>query len=314
MSPPPTKRQRPDDAPAPTSITHSERLWFADGNVVLQAGNTQFRVHWGVLALHSSVFRGMQGLPQPPEQPSVDGCPVVELSDGTDDVECLLKALYIPQKTLPLAAVGALIRLGRKYDVKDLLDSAVARIGARFPTSLSKYDASYIWDTIEWYKGIELDAVTLLSENGIFTALPSAYYRAVDGEFLGNLLDGIPKDDGTRATLLQADLRRCAVGQQRIFLKQFEPGYTFGWARKWDFDDCPSSAVCRASRGQILNSYMEAFDTWALVEPRPFSEYNLCAACSQHAKESMTAGRKKFWQELPEIFDLPAWNELKNDL
>ncbi|KAJ7231873.1 hypothetical protein B0H12DRAFT_996082, partial [Mycena haematopus] len=70
--------------------------WFDDGNVVLQAGNTQFRVHWGILALHSSVFRGMQGLPQPPDQPGVDGCPIVELPDDSGDVGYLLKALYIP--------------------------------------------------------------------------------------------------------------------------------------------------------------------------------------------------------------------------
>jgi hypothetical protein len=63
---------------------------------VLQAGNTQFRVHWSVLALHSSVFSGMQGLPQRDDQLTVEGCPVVELSDDPQDVEYLLKALYIP--------------------------------------------------------------------------------------------------------------------------------------------------------------------------------------------------------------------------
>jgi hypothetical protein len=38
----------------------------------------------------------MQELPQPPDQPSVDGCPIVELQDTTVDVEHLLNALYNP--------------------------------------------------------------------------------------------------------------------------------------------------------------------------------------------------------------------------
>jgi hypothetical protein len=119
------KAARPDPK---TSITRSD-IWYEDGSVVLQAQHTQFRVHWGVLARQSSFFHDMQGLPQPPDQPSVDGCPVVKLPDDIADVECLLKALYSPlvlflsccvhanrtystflaQAALPLPAIGALI-------------------------------------------------------------------------------------------------------------------------------------------------------------------------------------------------------------
>jgi hypothetical protein len=38
----------------------------------------------------------LEDLPQPPDQPTVDGCPVVELQDAAFDVEHLLKALYDP--------------------------------------------------------------------------------------------------------------------------------------------------------------------------------------------------------------------------
>jgi hypothetical protein len=36
----------------------------------------------------------MQKLPQPPDQPNADGCPIVELQDEVADVEHLLRALY----------------------------------------------------------------------------------------------------------------------------------------------------------------------------------------------------------------------------
>jgi hypothetical protein len=71
-------------------------IWYKDGSVVLQADGIQFRVHWGVLSEHSSFFRDLENLPQPPDQPSVDGCPVVELLDTFFDVKYLLKALYTP--------------------------------------------------------------------------------------------------------------------------------------------------------------------------------------------------------------------------
>ncbi|KAJ7039022.1 armadillo-type protein [Mycena alexandri] len=85
---PPVDRQRSEDAPARSSI------WYQDGSVVLQAENTQFRVHWGVLGAQSLFFRDMQDLPQPPDQPTVDGCAIVEMQDTALDVGYLLKALY----------------------------------------------------------------------------------------------------------------------------------------------------------------------------------------------------------------------------
>jgi hypothetical protein len=39
-----------------------------------------------------------------------------------------------------------------------------------------------------------------------------------------------------------------------------------------------------------------------------------CPACKHKINELNTAGRQKTWDELPSFFDLPPWNELKNDL
>ncbi|KAJ6593474.1 hypothetical protein B0H19DRAFT_884933, partial [Mycena capillaripes] len=64
-----------------------------DGNVILQAQNMQFRVYRGILAQQSPFFRAMHCLPQPIDQPSVEGCPLVELPDDVKDVEYLLRAL-----------------------------------------------------------------------------------------------------------------------------------------------------------------------------------------------------------------------------
>ncbi|KAF7370392.1 BTB domain-containing protein [Mycena sanguinolenta] len=236
-------------------MTRSD-LWFDDGNVVLQAEDIQFRVHWGVLALHSSFFHDLKALPQPADQPSVDDCPIVELSDAPDEVEYVLRALYVPsflcQKRLSVPIISALLRLGRKYEFKDLFDSAVARLTSEFPTTVEEYDASGKFKTIEWYDGVHFDIIALATENNILSVLPSACYRAVERYELSILFDGIPRKDGTLASLPQTDLRRCAIGQHRMVLKQFEQGFTLGWVRKWDSHGCTASALCRKGRENML--------------------------------------------------------------
>lgn len=79
-----------------TTKTRSETVWFDDGNIVLEAEGKQFRVHRGVLEKHSSVFKDMLSVPQPPEsdEPTIDGCPIVQLPDKADDWEHLLNSLY----------------------------------------------------------------------------------------------------------------------------------------------------------------------------------------------------------------------------
>ncbi|KAJ6519076.1 hypothetical protein C8R45DRAFT_950166 [Mycena sanguinolenta] len=319
MSSPPAKRQRTDEN-AP--VTRSERWFFDDGNVVLQAGNIQFRVHWSILALHSSVFRDMQGLPQPPDQPTVDGCPMVELSDDPDDVEYFLKALYIPmfhcQQTLPLAVVSAFIRLGRKYDFKELFDSAVARLTSMCPMTLEEYDVVSESDrlkTIEGYSGLTIDLISLASENNVLSVLPCAYYCALHLHKLGSLFDGIRRGDGTLASLSSLDLRRCVVAREKLFSKQFRDGYTLGWLRKGSdfFNDCTSSVQCRGQREALLTAFLEA-RLVPLLLPTAVSRLGLCPACTQQATESMAAGRKKMWEEFPGIFELPPWSELKNEI
>ena len=85
--------EQPDGVPV-TPLKRSEEVWFDDGNVILQTRDMQFKVHRGVLAKHSPIFSDLFQIPQPPSEPTVDGCPVVELQDSPVDVKYVLKALY----------------------------------------------------------------------------------------------------------------------------------------------------------------------------------------------------------------------------
>lgn len=91
---------------------------------------------------------------------------------------------FLLQKVLPFGVVAALIRLGRKYDFRDLLDAAVERLMFENPTTLEGFDAlltdnRYQTTRILHQPGILYDILTLARENNIQSALPCAYYRAI---------------------------------------------------------------------------------------------------------------------------------------
>ena len=75
-----TKRPRVegDEEPStPVTYTREADLWYDDGDIVIQAETTQFRVSKGVLASFSDIFKDMFSIPQPPsDKEVVDGCPV----------------------------------------------------------------------------------------------------------------------------------------------------------------------------------------------------------------------------------------------
>ena len=79
----------------PDLITRS-KIWFDDGSVVIQAEQTQFRVHRSMLSRHSSVFRDMFSVPQPPgdQEPVIEGCSIVHVSDSCQDWDNLLTLMY----------------------------------------------------------------------------------------------------------------------------------------------------------------------------------------------------------------------------
>ncbi|KAF7315159.1 BTB domain-containing protein [Mycena indigotica] len=137
--PPAPKRPRTEE----DTIVRSE-IWYKDGSIVLQAGNTQFRVHFGLLAAHSTVFSDMYEMPQPEAQATmVDGCPLVEVQDDPEDVKNLLLVLYTPtllsQTPVAFCIVTALVRLGSKYDFRELLTAAIQRLHLQFPSTLEEF-------------------------------------------------------------------------------------------------------------------------------------------------------------------------------
>ncbi|KAJ7759194.1 hypothetical protein B0H16DRAFT_1689134 [Mycena metata] len=312
---PPAKRQRTDDA----SVTRSD-IWYSDGGVVLQAQNTQFRVHWSLLAQSSSFFRDMQTLPQPPDQPSAEGCPIVELQDSAEDVKQLLTTLYTPTlplsktRDVPFATVAALIRLGRKYEFQTLLESALELVTGDYPATLEEFMVLPNADRnrVISYNGIGFEMVTLLRENNIMTALPAAYFRVVSEYTHAEFFAGVRNPDGRRSSLAPIDQQRCSLGREKLLVAQLQSGCTFGWLFEWsDQQDCSNVQECQLRRGNRIRRCINVVELRAL-NPEVITPV-FCPACTRHIEKMAAAGRKKVWAELPTFFNLPPWSKLKND-
>src|ERR1700691_2264130 len=77
-----------------TTPKHGEP-WFDDGNIILQAESTQFRVYRGILSGSSQVFADMFSVPQPAAKTElVEGCPIIHVSDTAKDWQAVLETLY----------------------------------------------------------------------------------------------------------------------------------------------------------------------------------------------------------------------------
>ncbi|KAI1786586.1 hypothetical protein LXA43DRAFT_51311 [Ganoderma leucocontextum] len=93
---------RPTSPPPYTESGHKTQhvpgrdpdFWFDDGNIVIIADRTCFRIHRSVLARHSDVLADRLGLEHGPRDNTADGCPVIHVADSARSFKGLLSLLY----------------------------------------------------------------------------------------------------------------------------------------------------------------------------------------------------------------------------
>jgi len=92
-----------DESPLdPTVITPHDTFYFEDGSVEVLCGNTLFRVHTGILLLHSPVLGQMFAKANLTVAESPNGCPRIVSSDTATDFATLLKVICLPGYATPL--------------------------------------------------------------------------------------------------------------------------------------------------------------------------------------------------------------------
>jgi hypothetical protein len=86
-------------------FTCSDKLWFPDGNVVLEAENTRFRIYQGVLVQNSPIFADMLSIPQPSNPEQHEGTMLARLPDTAEEMLYFLMALFSEYKYVNLRSL-----------------------------------------------------------------------------------------------------------------------------------------------------------------------------------------------------------------
>ncbi|KAI0081009.1 hypothetical protein K474DRAFT_1657193 [Panus rudis PR-1116 ss-1] len=181
--------------PRADALQRSSDVWFDDGNVVIVAQGTAFRVHRGVVARKSDIFRDMFSIPQPAaslETEMYDGCPVVHVSDSRVEVMLLLAAMYdIDSKIhdvgsrMPAAHAEALLKLAAKYEVPHIQRSVIKRFEIQFPATFERFlarlknEGGVILNPLLVKNGDIFSFIHIMRSHGLNPRLlPAAYHAA----------------------------------------------------------------------------------------------------------------------------------------
>ncbi|KAJ7162123.1 hypothetical protein C8R46DRAFT_1282587 [Mycena filopes] len=302
-----------------SDATRYQDFWFHDGSIVIIVGALMFRVHQTVLSTHSEVFAGLFTIPQPPPgtkgQEMIEGCHVVQLHDDADDFVALLKGIYNPSHfdTPPddlgelLSWLSGMLRLSTKYMVLSLRTRCIALLRAKFPATFAEYTAMISSPNRRHYKSDDLmRAVRLAQECRLRELLPYAYYCVARMGLTRIVADHPETDIGWREKAV------CLVGRERLRWAEMSLSHSFLFAFR-PAPTCLTPPQCTIARGPQKE--------WRALEaaraPNPLKAYvkwpamNVCGECVAQAQTQHQAGREEVWQHLPVIFELPAWEELK---
>ncbi|KAF8208511.1 hypothetical protein K438DRAFT_1574228 [Mycena galopus ATCC 62051] len=326
---PPQKRQRTEPDSGPRIFYKRSKVWMVYGDIVLQAEDMQFRVNRDVLARNSLAFHGMFGIPQPPGEAKIEGCPVLTLTgDSAKDLELFLGAFYNPfyyQQKLPFDVLACSLRLGRKYEAPAFKEDAKHRLRSEFPKTLDAWDLRQLRTRIN---GLELirpspavyvDLLNLAYENGVYTVIPALAFRCLS---LYTLLSaGFDREDGSRAVLPDATKVTLACALEAIQLFQRN---NFEWFREEgevvpNYDECEGYDTCEAHRqvmckiecGEEKVDITYTLERWEKVAGGDWTG-RLCKECEAAAKNEHETGRQRAWDLLPSFFGLEEWKDLKD--
>ncbi|KAJ6567037.1 hypothetical protein B0H19DRAFT_1139214 [Mycena capillaripes] len=314
------------------SISEARRvqeLWFEDGNLVIQAGNSLYRVFRGILARASPIFQDMLSLPQPPDSDLVEGCLIVRLPDPETEVTPFLKAIFDSSSFMPHPAVTTydtvvgVLRLSNKYEVDYLRRRAVVHLSSGYPTTLAVRDAGMVcsWNKMVLVFRGAAAVIQLARELDALWILPYAFYllaHAFDGEvssktFIEHAYTG---DDYTGVqTDLSSHDRRCffhGFGAQKAATHTNVLRFL---CTPLDIPGCAHPRKCARNRLVALSVTGAA----ALANPLDvWREWDwtfglaVCSPCLIVLKKTHQEARQAFWDVLPTIYGLPPWEELEN--
>ncbi|KLO07741.1 hypothetical protein SCHPADRAFT_881283 [Schizopora paradoxa] len=324
-----TQGEGPSRSPKP-----HETLWFFDGNIVLVTDTYLFKVHKGLLALHSCVFRDMFDVPGADEanaeegsagkhQEMYEGIPSVKLvGDEGEDVAHLLRTIYEHRyydpsnDETPVDTITALLTLSTKYDFKNIRKDVITHLSRHYPMTLKEYDlVSKDLSAQVFGEDIATRSIPLLkaafSANVEFL-LPALFFASSDintkaifrldltPECLRTLMCGRILLDNKLAKFI-SNLPEDLIKLQKIAKEE---------------DWCRRTKLClETSHYRQLSELIDVvFSHTSGEELMNHHLTNICMFCRPFVVKSIDEKRAKIWDEVPGCFGLSKWDVLRAQL
>ncbi|PIL26473.1 hypothetical protein GSI_12231 [Ganoderma sinense ZZ0214-1] len=298
-------------------VRHSEELWFGDGNVILAARHTGFRVFRSLLATQSTVFAEIFASSSSGSDPEIfEGCPVVRVSDTPEDIAHFLRVLLPTSQRILFSRkfsfsfhqISAIIRLAHKYNVLDICNQAIASLQDHFTTDFAAWDRGANEEVIKVRFQQSIGVVNLARLVDRPALLPTAFYKCA---LLGcDVLAGYRREDKSIEHLSPEDLKRCINGRNKLVEEAFAILLEVFVSRPCD--ECTTDVVCRTALQRLLEVALvsckqasaSVLQGWDDLIQECAQEWHLCAACVKTVLEREYQARKRVWDALPVIFDV----------
>src|SRR6266850_3465091 len=232
--------QNQEDIQSKVDATTSlpEPLDVSDANLIIRSSDlVNFRVHKAVLAMASPFFKDLLSLPQPSDSESVDGLPVVQLTEDAELLHSLVSILYPVPSVIPDSCEKVLYLLAacQKYDMLKAQSHIRAEV-----------DRSTPWGFLPPFGSTAFRAYAIASEKGLIPEMERAARRTLDQPMTFETLgEGLRLFQGSALRDLARFRKRCRdnlITCLKSFLQVDAPGPSSIWV------GCPSAVKPKSSK------------------------------------------------------------------
>ncbi|GJE88560.1 hypothetical protein PsYK624_046430 [Phanerochaete sordida] len=315
-------------------------FWFDEGNVVVAAvpadaaHGRSFKVHSGVLGLHSEVFRRLldgPALAQLAEKS--EGCPVLRTDDDGRDLGDMLDIIYRGGKSdwldcqrppINYTDFRAVVRIAVKYEVEEIVKEAKYRLSRIFCT-----------DNIQnWCPDLQpegdktpiihdetdcIDLIHLVRALDIPSILPLVLYACCNIDQLEKVAKGVEYEEEL-VRLNDDDMETYLIGRRALVDAATTVMRTiveFSINSSRPSPACKVSSQCRLAFETLTLAAVDAgwfqdpsaigsLEVW-LNEQQVLPNSKPCASCDASLRKTINERRQEAWCELGTIFDVPEW-------
>ncbi|KIK67489.1 hypothetical protein GYMLUDRAFT_238767 [Collybiopsis luxurians FD-317 M1] len=322
--------------------TRHPKFSFKDGNLALLAQNCYFLVHQGLICRHSPVLQAAIKALESNPAVCLDGRPVLQVHDNSEDMLYFLIALYDGISDLPFTAesfvaVSALMRLTTKYQVHRLRKDLLRGLSLAWPSNLASWDAreEAMLSSDGVYEPRQFTPHPILIINlarsvNAHELLPSAFYDLSRFSISHTAAGHVARGSKECHQLSEEDLFNILKGREDAsrFLSTFLVNQLEG--RK-PSSDCiylragnhPRRRFCQVAFENIfynvlrdtnnLVRYRSCDPLFSIMEAYTMNERDdggrgvilrPCESCRSELRVEIEAARDEFWQALPIFFNI----------